>query len=408
MGVKERLHITGLKTFLVGAEWRNWVVVKIETDAGIVGLGEGTLEGREQSAEAVIQELSRYLVGKDAFTIERHFQELYRRAFWTGGALLNSAISAVEQALWDIKGKALGVPVYELLGGKVRDRVKPYANSWYPSGGTPEEFAEAARKTVALGFRGLKFNPFMRREGWDFYRLENAILHTSVDCVAAVREAVGPDVDLFIDCNGVFNSTANAVRAGQALEPYNIGFIEEPIPHENFQEMAYVRRKVNIPVATGERLFTIFSYQQLLDLQAVDIVQPDLCHCGGILEARKIAAIADAHYVPVAPHSPNGPIGYAATLQLAACVPNFLVLEQGPAEPWAFEIVPQSAQYRFEDGFLEIPDRPGLGVDFDEEAAANYPYQARDLFNLHLAGKGHFYPTFEGGPYPGYGVKQLD
>ena len=152
--MKERIYITGLKTFLVGAEWRNWVVVKIETDAGIVGLGEGTLEGREQSAEAVIQELSRYLVGRDAFAIERHFQELYRRAFWTGGALLNTAISAVEQALWDIKGKALGVPVYELLGGKVRDRVKPYANSWYPSGRSPRSLPKRPARPWRLAFEG--------------------------------------------------------------------------------------------------------------------------------------------------------------------------------------------------------------------------------------------------------------
>ena len=402
--MKERLYITGLKTFLVGADWRNWAIVKIETDAGISGVGEGTLEGREQSVETAIRELERYLIGKDAFAIELHFQEMYRRAYWTGGAVLNSAISAVEHALWDIKGKALGVPVYELLGGKVRDRVKVYANAWFhgpeagasPQGSeTPEEFAQAARKTVARGYRGLKFNPFSRRQGWDFYRLENAILNAGVDCVAAVREAVGPDVDLFIDCNGVFNTTGNAVRAGQAIAPYNIGFIEEPVPHENFREMAFVRQKVDIPIATGERLFTIFSFQQLLELQAVDIIQPDLCHCGGILEGRKIAAIADAHYVATAPHNPNGPIGYAASLQVAACVPNFFVLEQFPAEPWAEKIVPQSAQYRFENGFLEIPDRPGLGVDFDEEAAAEYPYRPRDLYDLHRPGWDSFRLSFD-------------
>ncbi len=284
-----------------------------------------------------------------------------------------------------------------------------YANAWFhgpeagasPQGSeTPEEFAQAARKTVARGYRGLKFNPFSRRQGWDFYRLENAILNAGVDCVAAVREAVGPDVDLFIDCNGVFNTTGNAVRAGQAITPYNIGFLEEPVPLENFREMAFVRQKVDIPIATGERLFTIFSFQQLLELQAVDIIQPDLCHCGGILEARKIAAIADAHYVATAPHNPNGPIGYAASLQVAACVPNFFVLEQFPAEPWAEKIVPQSAQYRFEDGFLEIPDRPGLGVDFDEEAAAEYPYRPRDLYDLHRPGWDSFRLSFDESQFP--------
>ena len=190
--------------------------------------------------------------------------------------------------------------------------------------------AREAKETVARGYRGLKFNPFIRRSGFDFYRLDNSILNVGIDCVAAVREAIGPTVDLYIDCNGVFNTVGNAVRAARLMEPYQIGFIEEPIPHENLTEMAYFRKKVDIPTATGERLFTTFTFQQLLELQGADILQPDLCHCGGILEARKIVALADTHYVAMAPHNPNGPIGNSATAHLSMSIPNFLVLEHFP------------------------------------------------------------------------------
>ena len=373
--------ITSLRTFLVHAHWRNWTIVKLSTDSGLVGYGEGTLEGRARSVETAITELGRYLVGKDPFAIERHFQEMYRRAFWTGGAVLNSAISAVEMALWDIKGKAMDVPVYELLGGKIRDRLKSYVSAWYRGDKSPEDMATRAKEVVARGMKGLKMNPFSRRPGYDFYRLENKILHVGIDCVAAVREAVGPEIDLYIDCNGVFNTVGNAIRVGKELEPYNISFIEEPIPHENLSEMAYFRRKVDIPTATGERLFTAFTFQQLLEVQGADVLQPDLCHCGGILEARKIAALADTHYVAVAPHNPNGAIGNAATVQLAACIPNFLALEQFPPEPWRHRVV--SDDLIIEDGWMQIPDRPGLGVDFHEEAAAEHPYEPVDLYDLH-------------------------
>ena len=208
--------ITDIKTFLVGGSWRNWLIVKIETDEeGLHGIGEATLEGRSATVETAVHELKRYLLGKDPFEIEKHFQELYRRAFYGGGAVLTSAISGVETAMWDIKGKALGVPVYEMLGGRVRDRVKLYANAWYRQGMSPEQMAAAAKDALKLGVQGMKFNPWGGREGIDFYRLENKILNTGVEAVGAVREAVGPDIDLYIDCNGIFNTVGNAVRAGE-------------------------------------------------------------------------------------------------------------------------------------------------------------------------------------------------
>ena len=185
--------ITDIKTFLVGGSWRNWLIVKIETDEeGLHGIGEATLEGRSATAETAVHEVKRYLMGKDPFEIEKHFQELYRRAFYGGGAVLTSAISGVETAMWDIKGKALGVPVYEMLGGRVRDRVKLYANAWYRQGMSPEQMAEAAKAALKLGVQGMKFNPWGGREGIDFYRMDNNILNTGVDAVGAVREAVGP------------------------------------------------------------------------------------------------------------------------------------------------------------------------------------------------------------------------
>ena len=378
----EQMKITDIKTFLVGGDGRiPWLIVKVETDDGVHGIGEGTLEGRVETVETAVQELKRYLLGKDPFAIEKHFQEMYRRAFYAGGEVLTSAISGVETALWDIKGKALGVPVYELLGGRTRDRIKLYANGWYRQGMSPDEFADAAKAVLELGVKGLKFNPWGSRPGIDFYRLENSILNTGVEAVGAVREAVGPDIDLYIDCNGIFNTVGNAIRAGKAVEEYNIGFFEEPVPHENFDAMAYVRSKINIPIATGERLFTGFSFQQLLARGGADIVQPDMSHCGGMLEARKIAAIADAQYVAFAPHNANGEVAYASAVQMAACVPNFLTLEHFPPERWRFEVC--SNPMKVEDGWLEIPDRPGLGIEFHEEGAAKHPYEPIDLYNLH-------------------------
>ena len=377
----ERMRITALKTFLVGGSWRNWLVVKIETDAGVHGVGEATLEGKSKTVEAAVAELARYLIGKDPAAIERHFQEMYRRAFYAGGEVLTSAITGVETALWDIKGKTLGVPVYELLGGRTRDRIKLYANGWYRQGMSPAQFVSAARKVVGLGAKGIKFNPWGGRPGIDFHRLENDILNAGVEVVGALREALGPSVDLYIDCNGIFNTVGNAIRAAKAVEQFNISFFEEPVPHENTDAMAYVRRKIDIPVAAGERLFTIFRFRELLDRGGADVVQPDMAHCGGMLEARKIAAIADAHYAAFAPHNANGEVSYASAVQLAACVPNFLVLEHFPPEPWRFEVCRNPLQ--IEDGWLKVPDRPGLGVEFDETAALDHPYEPVDLYNLH-------------------------
>lgn len=374
-------RITGVDVRLVGGSRWGWVVALVRTGDGLSGIGEGSLEGREQSVATAIGELARYLTGKDAFDIERHVFALYREAVWTGGAVLQSALSAVEMALWDLKGKYLGVPVYELLGGSFRSEIDLYANGWWYAGGSPQQLARAAKQVVERGYRGLKFNPFNRQPGGDApFRLDTKVLARAADYVGAVREAVGPDVDLYLDYNAVFNSVGDAIMATRALAEYGPRFVEEPIPQENVTEMAYFRRQVEVPVATGERLFSPFAFEALLGARGVDVVQPDLCHCGGLLSALKIAALAEVHYVPVAPHNPNGPIGESASVQLAAAVPNFYVLEHFEPESWREEVT--GRPHVIEDGRLRVGDRPGLGVDFDEEAAARHPFQVRDLLGF--------------------------
>ena len=346
------------------------------------GVGEATLEGKSKTVQTAVTELARYLVGKDPAAIERHFQEMYRRAFYAGGEVLTSAITGVETALWDIKGKVLGVPVYELLGGRTRDRIKLYANGWYRQGMSPDEFVAAAGKVVALGAKGIKFNPWGGRPGIDFHRLENDILNTGVEVVGALREALGPSVDLYIDCNGIFNNVGNAIRAAKAVEQFNISFFEEPVPHENTDAMAYVRRKIDIPVATGERLFTIYRFRELLERGGADVVQPDMSHCGGMLEARKIAAIADSHYAAFAPHNANGEV---------SCTPRPCSSPPAYRTSWCWSTSRRNRgasrcaaiPCRWRMVGCRFPTAPGLGVEFDETAALSHPYEPVDLYDLH-------------------------
>ena len=305
-----------------------------------------------------------YIVRIETGTINRSIYQI---------ALLHDPASDPDPDPWQTPAGWNGRLIYTFGGG--------CTNGWYRQGMNPAQFVSAARKVVGLGAKGIKFNPWGGRPGIDFHRLENDILNAGVEVVGALRESLGPSVDLYIDCNGIFNTVGNAIRAAKAVEQFNISFFEEPVPHENTDAMAYVRRKIDIPVATGERLFTIFRFRELLERGGADVVQPDMAHCGGMLEARKIAAIADAHYAAFAPHNANGEISYASAVQLAACVPNFLVLEHFPPEPWRFEVCRNPLQV--EDGWLKVPDRPGLGVEFDETAALDHPYEPVDLYNLH-------------------------
>lgn len=363
------MKIVAIDNLLMRVERQNWHFVKITTDEGIVGYGEASVEGRERTVATAVEELSRYLIGEDPGPIEHHWQRLHRHGFWRGGIILNSAISGIEQALWDIKGKKLGVPVYELLGGPTRRRVQVYTHCGGP---TPEATAELAVRLVEEGYRALKLGTGQPGDVMD----ERAIIRRTAKKVEAVRAAVGPDVHLMLDNHGRF-SPFFAIELMHALAPYHLLFLEEAVPPENLQALKKVADvKANVPLATGERLFSKWEYRELIDQQIVDVVQPDICHAGGILELKKIAAMAEAYYIKVAPHNPNGPIATAASVHLAAAIPNFLILETAKNEPHRTRS--QRRGLKIENGWIELPTAPGLGVELDEEVIAAHPYSPRD------------------------------
>ena len=367
------MKITGIETFAVDCYRVNWVFAKVTTDEGITGVGEGTLGTRELTVAEAIKEISRYLVGKDPFAIESHLLHMQRDTYWRSGPVLSTAISAVEIALWDIKGQALGVPVYELLGGLVSDRIKVYVNAWFSGAKTPEEFAERAKATVAQEFRALKWDPF----GSAYLTMSTAELDAALDKVAAVREAVGPDVDLMIEAHGRFD-VMTGVRVGRELAPFRPFWYEEPIPPGNVGALAKVRESVEVPIAAGERCYSRFDCADLLNTEAVDVIQPDVCHVGGLLETKRVAVMADAAYIPISPHNPGGPVGNAAALHFAASCHNFLLLETMITDvPWRKEVTTE--KWEFEEGCFIMPDTPGLGLELREEVFDRYPYKPHDL-----------------------------
>lgn len=348
------MKITRLETFYIQPRW---MILKIHTDEGIVGLGEPTLEGREQTVAAAVQEIGRYLVGQDPLRIEHHWQAIYCGQFYRGGPILCSALSGIEQALWDITGKWLGQPVYKLLGGATRDSIRLYG--WI-HGETPEEMAAAAAQRVREGFKVLKMGVTGPMNIVD----SPAVLEQNVNNVAAVREAVGSTIQFGVDFHGRV-SPAMAVRLAKALETYQPMFIEEPVLPENVDVLATVARSTSIPIAAGERLFTKWGFRPVLEKQAAAVLQPDLSHAGGILEVKKIAAMAECYYAAVAPHCPLGPIALAACLQVDACIPNFLAQEHVTLG----EGYLKTPFRRIEgEGSLPLPTGPGLGIELDEEA----------------------------------------
>jgi galactonate dehydratase len=368
------MKITDVKTQLVFAGWRNWLFVQVYTDEGLVGLGEATMRARELAIASAIQEMGRFLVGRDPRRIEAACQLLYDDFHWRGGPVLTSALSGLEIALWDILGQSLGVPIYQLLGGPCHDRLRCYANGWFVDARTPDEFARRATDAVGRGFSALKWNPLHGVHGWISARQLGAV----VEQVRAVREAVGGEVDLLIECHGLLDPRS-AVLVARELEPYRIFWLEEPVPPENVKALAGVRQRSPIPIATGERLFTKFGFVDLLERQAADVIQPDVTHAGGILETRKIAAMAEAHFVSVALHNSNSPVATAASLHLDACLGNFLIQELPTDEvPWRDEILLEPVEV-VGDGALPLPMRPGLGVRLNEKVAAEHPYQPADV-----------------------------
>lgn len=367
------MRITEIKSFVVDCYRTNWVFVQVLTDEGLHGVGESTLEYHEHALVGAIGDLAAGLIGKDPLRIEEHFFHLVRDSYWRMGPVLFSAISGIEMALWDIAGKALGVPVYRLLGGKMRDSIRLYANGWFAGAKLPAEFAAKAAEAAARGITALKWDPF----GSAYMTMSNVEIDSAVACVAAVREAVGVSVDLLIEAHGRFN-VSTAIEIARELEPFRPMFFEEPLPPENIDQLAEVRAKSPVPIAAGERAYSKHAFKELLEHRAVDFVQPDVSHGGGIMELKKIAAMAEAYYVPFAPHNPSGPIAAAATLQLAACVPNFFILEIMITDvSWRRSLTSEKLVY--ESGSIVIPDRPGLGIDLVEAELHKHPYSRKCL-----------------------------
>ena len=345
---KDNLKITKLETFLVKPRW---LFLKVHTNAGIVGLGEPIVEGRARTCQAAVKEIEPYLIGKDPRRVVHHWQAIYRHAFYRGGPVLTSALSGIDQALWDIKGKALGVPVYELLGGPTRNRVRVYAHAR-----TPEQI----KKKLAQGFTAFKTGPAKRRPAR--YVETPAQIAYAAEKFRELRELVGDDIDIGCDFHGAI-SPATAKLLIKALEPYNPMFIEEPINCQNHDIMAEIARGTHLPIATGERVFTKWGFREVLEKRAATILQPDLCHAGGITECRLIAGMAEAYYAAIAPHNPLGPISLAAGVQLAASIPNFLIQEQVSLGGGYLK-----QPFRVREGYLDLPAGPGLGIELDEDA----------------------------------------
>jgi galactonate dehydratase len=345
---RESLKITKLETIAVKPRW---LFLKIHTDAGIVGLGEPILEGQAKTCAAAVQGMAEYLVGKDPRPIAHHWQAIYRHAFYRGGPILTSALSGIDQALWDIKGKSLGVPVYELLGGPTRRRVRVYAHA-----GTPESVKAARQKGFTAFKTGIR-SPRPARI------VENkAFVDGVAERFAALRAAAGPEADIAVDFHGAV-SPQTAKLLIKVLEPLQPFFIEEPVQCQNVDIMADIARSTHLPIATGERIFTKWGFREILEKRAASILQPDLCHAGGITEVRLIAGMAEAYYAAIAPHNPLGPISLAAGIHLAAAIPNFLCQEQVNLGDGYLK-----KSFTVENGYVSLPTGPGLGIELDDEA----------------------------------------
>lgn len=367
------MKITDIKTFNVFAYRTNFVFVKLETDEGISGIGEGTLEYKENALLGAIEDIKRVLIGQDPREVERISHELYRDSYWRVGPVLQSAVSAVNMAMWDIKAKAAGVPVYEMLGGKVRDGVRMYANAWFAGAKTADGFAAAAVKAKNMGVTALKWDPF----GKAYMYMENSDFRRSLEIVEAVRGAVGNDVDLLIEGHGRFD-IATGIKIANALKPFDPYFFEEPTPPDCLDALAQVHKSSPVPIAAGERLYSLTQMRDFLERGCADFVQPDISHCGGISAVKKMAALCEAHYVALAPHNPSGPVANAATLHIAASTQGFRILEICLTDvSWRKELT--NERVVFDKGNILIPTGVGLGLEINEENCLKYPFQPIDL-----------------------------
>jgi len=379
------MKITAIKSVVVNAEMRNWVFVKVETDqAELFGWGEASLEWKTRAVVGAIEDLTPMAIGEDPTRIEHLYQKLYRQSFWRVGVIGMSALSGIEQACWDILGKSLNVPVYKLLGGAVRDRVRMYTHL---GGGNmkavyesfdPGPVIDLARQVVAQGYTAVKVVCVPYSEPL----MNVTYVKKFAGVIAKLRDAVGDSVDIMIDFHGR-TTPAMAVAYINAVAEFSPFFCEEPVPPENVPALAEVKRAVSVPIATGERLVTRHQFREIFEQQACHVIQPDLCHCGGLLEGKKIAAMAETYLMGVAPHNPLGPVANAAALHFALSTPNFLIQEDMLADvPWRWDVVQHSLETR--DGYWLKTESPGLGISVNEKEAAKHPFQQEVIHSTNI------------------------
>lgn len=361
-----------------------FLFVRVHTDAGITGIGESGAWGFLEASKAAIEKFGRYLVGEDPLRIEHHWQYMYRFAHFRGAAVMG-AVSAIDIALWDIAGKHFGVPAYQLLGGAVRDKARVY---YHVLGDTREKLVQGVVVAREQGYTAVgHLTPFLDEDrSIPYFKTHVDKMEDAIDAVRQYREAAGNDVDICIEIHRQL-TPAEAIVLAKGIEQYHPMFYEDPTLPDNFDAMALIASKVSVPIATGERIHTIHEFQMLLSRNAVQYIRPDVCMAGGLTHTKKIAALAESQYVGVIPHNPLGPVSTAACLQLAACIPNFTIQEYplGEREPPKSEIVKTPLQV--EDGFLIIPDRPGIGIELDEDALQRFPERPREVeTRLHVDG----------------------
>lgn len=363
------MKITHLDTFLANAGLRNYLFIRLRTDTGLTGVGEASLEWQEKTVETLVHEwVKDRVLGRDPFDIEAVVGGMIRDQY-QGGSTVMTAISGIELALWDIIGKTCRQPVYRLLGGRCQPSIAAYANGWYGGAQTPRDYAERASAAIARGYRALKFDPF--GTAWKDMAAEAEA--AAIELVAAVREAVGPNVGLMIEFHGRL-SAGCAIKMIRALERFEPTWCEEPVAPECLDLLAEVKRQVRSPIAAGERLYTLADFYRLVSLRAADVVQMDIAHCGGVLAAKKIAAMAAVQDLRVAPHCSIGPVALAACLHFDASTPNFIIQEAfGDFDvPWRNSLV--RGWNPIKNGEFVLSDEPGLGLDIDEAEIARHPY----------------------------------
>ena len=359
---------------------RNWLLIKLNTDdPKIFGIGDASpMEDEEQVKGLITAWTERYLKGKDPLDSEVLWTTLYHDPHARGGRLASTGISGIDIALWDLKGKILGRPVYQLLGGAHRKKIRVYANGWYTNPGSPQQNADEAKKVVDMGYTAMKFDPFGQH---NYYKISLKEAQLAEDRVAAVRQAVGPNVDILVEAHAKFD-VMNAIQLGKRMEPYRPLFYEEPVSEERVSELLEVRRKVNIPIATGERLYTKFPFAEIIERHAADVLQPDIANAGGITELKKIAIIAEAKHITMAPHNVCSPVGAMAEMHLDASIVNFEIQEYHAEFYTEHYFTVCRGFNRQEDGYVTLGDAPGLGLELDEEVIAAHP----PLVRVHARG----------------------